>query len=155
MHFFAIESSKEVQFFHHRRGQWAAIPEEYPMKEYPTYMHGILYVLSMSTVRQLAIHCPYHCIAQDHLNYDKNAKQPCFWKFEDVFIGSCVKFIRSNTVFVQRESFRHVSWTNITNKKQMKFLNGQKGLVLNDVKRPQDFLAIQERFDFMKYHHGD
>ena len=115
------------------------------MKEYPAFMNGVLHVLSMSTVRQLAIHCPYHCIAQDHLNYDKNAKQPCFWKFEDVFIGSCVKSTQSNTLFLYLENFRKIFWRDSAKKEEIyQFFSEINGLVVTGVKKPKDFLAIQD-----------
>ena len=135
---------KTLYFFHYRDGRWAARPEEFPMKEYPAFMNGILHVLSMSTVRQLAIHCPYHCIAQDHLSYDENGNQSCFWKFEDVFIGSCVKFTQRNALFLYFENSRFFLWRHSTEKEKIhQFFSEKNGLVVNNVKKPKDFEAIQ------------
>ena len=82
-----------------RDGKWGVPVSDYPPKKYPPYMTGVLYVLSMTAVHEMALDCPYTCIGLDPRDNIKNRDANCFWAFEDIFIGSCVHFIQKNSYF--------------------------------------------------------
>ena len=95
--------------------KWVVSEREYSETKWPRYMSGSLYVISMSVVKYLALDCPYHCSGLNPLYSSENSKKPCFWKFEDVFIGSCIFYTQRKTNFVAKQvSFGIHNWGEIT-----------------------------------------
>ena len=79
-----------------RKGIWAVSFEEYDKAKYPAYHTGALYVLTIPAVCKIASDCPLMCTRLDPLAI-KNKEKLCLWKFEDVFLGSCLHFTQKNT----------------------------------------------------------
>ena len=69
---------------------------EYPDQKFPFFCFGALYIISMTSVHELAIDCPHHCTGQNESNFAQNLKKNCFTKLEDVFIGSCISFTQQS-----------------------------------------------------------
>ena len=73
---------------------------EYTRNSYPPSCAGVLYALSMSVVRRMAHDCPRTCIGLNPREHDKVKGEPCLWRFEDLFVGSCVHFTQPDTQLV-------------------------------------------------------
>ena len=75
---------------------------QYPQKDFPPFMKGPLFLLSMPIVQKLALDCPYHCVGIDPLKYRKREIKNCFWDLDDVFIGSCIKSTQKSLTSVSQ-----------------------------------------------------
>ena len=84
--------------------EWIVSYEEYSEDNFPPYMSGPLYIMSFSIVKELALDCPYTCTGLDPNLLERNLKKPCFWKFEDTLMGSCIGFTQRTTVFIDKVS---------------------------------------------------
>ena len=133
--------------------KWAVTFKEYLENSYPPYMVGPLVVISVSTVRKMAVDCPYHCIGSNSL-LQQRSNYSCFWKFEDVFIGSCVAFADPDTLFDGEEkSMKERAWRknhSLVIKKSADL--GVKPVYLNDVKKQSDFYEASKLLHFIRYH---
>ena len=67
--------------------RWRIPYMAYKGETYPPYCTGDFYFFSNSVLHQIVSHCPSHCIHDRGESYDPTR---CFWRFEDVFFGSCV-----------------------------------------------------------------
>ena len=82
---------------HKVKNSWQIPVAEYSEDTYPPYCGGPLYMFSMPALHEIARDCPHTCIGLDPRDYEENIQKPCFWKFEDTFIGSCAFFTRNDT----------------------------------------------------------
>ncbi|XP_075260077.1 uncharacterized protein LOC142351791 [Convolutriloba macropyga] len=88
--------SSEHGVIRNRTSQWAVTYAEYPFQYFPFYCVGPLNIFSMSSVHELAVDCPHHCIGQYEEDYEINKEGECFIKFDDTHIGSCVTITQRN-----------------------------------------------------------
>ena len=88
------------------KSSWLVPYDQYSEYSYPPYCAGSLYIISMGAIRNLAQDCPHTCIGLEPRNREENQEKPCFWTFEDTFIGSCIFFTQKdvNRVNVQYRS---------------------------------------------------
>ena len=62
----------------------------YSENTWPFFCTGALSIYSATIVGKINNLCPYHCIgSKDNSNFSVNST--CFYKFEDVFFGSCIE----------------------------------------------------------------
>ena len=72
-----------------RSGSCKTLESEYPEQLWPFYCTGPLSIYSATFLDKINKQCPYHCIGlTDKSNFLANST--CFYKFEDVFFGSCL-----------------------------------------------------------------
>ena len=134
--------------------KYAVSWEVYSENFYPEYMIGFVYVLSMSLVQKLAIDCPYHCIS---LSTSKtNLTKPCFWKFEDIFIGSCISHSQPGTLWAGKEnSVTKNNWEDLWFLVTNWVETGTKPVHLHNIKSPQGFYLIHSVMSLLeKYPHN-
>ena len=81
-----------------REGPWKVEFEEFNQTKYPPFCAGGLNFLSRDVLQGVVAICHNHCIGQNSHDIKRNFRQPCFWKFEDTFIGSCIYYTQKKTV---------------------------------------------------------
>ena len=80
----------------YRSGFWALDPHEYPETKFPFNCKGVINILSMSAVHEMAVECPRHCIGQSYEHTQVRSNRSCLYGIDDVFIGSCVSITQRN-----------------------------------------------------------
>ena len=132
------------------KSKWAVTFKEYPGKVYPPYIRGPLAIISMSTVRKMAVDCPYICTGLDP-DFEQAENKTCFWKFEDVFAGSCVTAAEPNTVFDGgKKSMAMRSWNkNFLEVIKLSVKRGEEPFYVSEVKKVKDFFKAAESFNFV------
>ena len=94
--------------FVHRKDTWKTRLDEYPLKKWPVFCFGALSILSADLVPKIAHSCPYHCVGNTTIaNFSFNST--CFYKFEDVFFGSCLATFKD--LFVREISKNLGKWS--------------------------------------------
>ena len=83
--------------------KWGVTFEEYPFEKYPGYCFGPMYFISKALLETVVEQCPYHCTGQTITNIYRASG--CFWKFEDVLLGSCILHVRRNTKIIKYRKF--------------------------------------------------
>ena len=128
--------------------KWVVSYNEYSEKYYPTYMTGALYVFSMSIVHRLAVDCPYLCTGLNPQRYATNKEKPCFWRFEDAFIGSC-RYFTQQMAAMEGQRFMHVTqWRGVPS--LLKTWNGypKKPVYVTEVTKIEEFYEIAKLLTF-------
>ena len=136
--------------------KYAVSRSDYSENFYPEYMIGFFYVLSMSLVQKLATDCPYHCIS---LSTSKtNLTKPCFWKFEDIFIGSCISHSQLDAFWAGKpSSIPKNNWEDISKLVTQWVDAGTKPVHVHKIKSTQEFHLLHQIITFLKdeYPHNE
>ena len=89
---------------------------EYRESRYPHYCTGELYLFSFTALKLAANQCHHYCVT----NFERGPRssKPCFYRFEDLFFGSCM--LRSPNVVVEqideKTSVSSTYWVLLKNK---------------------------------------
>ena len=113
---------------------------------YPRSLGGALNVLSMSAVEQLSLICPYICLGLDPAKTSlRNGTMPCFWKFEDAFMGSCIAYSGIGVKTIFDHDFKLCFWSDwIKNQLKRETRTVLREMFLSDIKDSAEFYKIHD-----------
>ena len=118
--------------------RWVVTQEEYPSQSYPPCCRGAFYFISTSLTSKIARNCPYHCTLQTNRNVKS---QNCFWKFEDVFLGSCLSSISPKPASV---NVQNVFWLSDETEKPASLY--ESTAVIHPLKSVSDILTHHAKY---------
>ena len=107
------------------------------------------YCIKLESVKHDPVLSPDSCSKTDQSEAArKNESLPCFWTFEDTFMGSCVKYSRVGVKNIYDNLFKVNQWNNWMkdhpkiNETAPQFSE----LVLHNLKEPTNFYEVQRFF---------
>ena len=132
---------------HPNKSKWVVWWNEYAEKTYPDYFIGALLVFSMSLIHEAALDCPYLCTGLDPHRYAETRERPCFWKFEDAFIGSCIGFTQKDINVESRPYMKLTSWKGLEKLTQQWVQMETKPVFVSELTQSQHFYEIHKLFN--------
>ena len=114
---------------------------------YPFYCHGHCYFISMVSVRDLAVDCIHHCTGMDE-PYDssKHQNRTCLTKFEDAFIGSCLKSTQKTRTRRVRLDMS-IMGRFLDSPSQMEPLHMKRDIIVHAVREPHEIRRAHKFYE--------
>merc|ERR1711879_422555 len=111
--------------------------QEYPDAIYPPFFQGASYFLSGSLLEYVTQVCPWHCPHDKRSPLLKKARSAkhCLWRFEDLFIGSCINLLHERVTRIRYHGNETIIRENspIINFEK---INAYKGVFIHKVFKP-------------------